>query len=87
VPQRRVVVTTPEGLHARPAAMFARIAAAAGGRITVGRPGGEEVDVLSILRVLGLGIAAGDEIVIRCDDPDVEPALDELVVVATSPEH
>jgi phosphocarrier protein HPr len=78
--QRAVVVAVAEGLHARPAALFARAAAAQPVPVTIARPGGDPVDAASILAVMTLGVDAGEEVVLAtADDGDAASrALDAL---------
>lgn len=73
--ERRVVVSIAEGLHARPAALFARLAAGQVGQVTVRRPEGRPVPAASVLSIMTLGARAGDELVLEADD---ETALDTL---------
>ncbi|MTE21361.1 HPr family phosphocarrier protein [Streptomyces sp. TRM43335] len=76
--ERRVTVGWPEGLHARPAAIFVRAVTASGLPVTVGRPDGDPVNAASMLSVLGLGVAGGDEIVLASDAEGAEEALERL---------
>jgi phosphocarrier protein HPr len=76
--ERRVQVGSSGGLHARPAAVFVRAAAAHPQRITIGRPDGPAVVASSILSVLGLHVASGEEVVLASEDEHAADALDEL---------
>ncbi|HEX5567182.1 MAG TPA: HPr family phosphocarrier protein [Streptomyces sp.] len=76
--ERRVTIGWAEGLHARPASIFVRAAAATGVPITVARPGGRPVNAASVLAVLGLGARGGEEIVLASGAEDAEVALDRL---------
>lgn len=78
--ERTVVVAVREGLHARPAALFARSAAGQPVRVRIRKPGGEPVDAASVLGVLTLGADAGDQVVLSTDsdDDDAAGALDAL---------
>jgi phosphocarrier protein HPr len=76
--ERRVQVGSSGGLHARPAAVFVRAAAAHPHRITIGRPGGDPVVASSILSVLGLHVASGEEVILTAEDEVAVEALDEL---------
>jgi phosphocarrier protein HPr len=77
--ERRVTIGWAEGLHARPASIFCRAAAAAGVPITVKKgDDGAPVNAASMLGVLGLGAEGGDEIVLASDSEDGEAALDRL---------
>ena len=77
--ERRVAVASPDGLHARPAALFVKAAAESGVVVRVAKvDGAGDADGRSILAVLALDIRQGDEIVITADGPGAEDALDRL---------
>lgn len=78
--QRTVTVTFPEGLHARPAALFVAAAAKQPVPVTIARPGGAPVSAASILRVMTLGVLAGEEVVLETPDDDAasSASLDAL---------
>jgi phosphocarrier protein HPr len=79
--ERRVAVAAPEGLHARPAAVFVRAAADSAVAVSVGRPDGPAVDARSILAVLSLDVRHGEEVVLRADGPDAEATLGRLAAL------
>ncbi|CAL9329389.1 HPr family phosphocarrier protein [Streptomyces sp. enrichment culture] len=72
---RHVIVASSSGLHARPARLFTTAAAGTGVRIT--KEGAEPVDASSILRVMSLGVAHGDEVILSVEGDDTT-ALDNL---------
>lgn len=76
----RVTIGWPEGLHARPAAVFVRAAAACGVPVTVAKPGGDPVSAASMLGVLGLAAMGGEEVVLAVDaeGPETAAALARL---------
>lgn len=76
--ERTVVIASAVGLHARPAALFVRAAAAAQAVVTIGRPGDEQVDARSILRVMGMSVKQGETLVLRVEGPDAEGTLESL---------
>jgi phosphocarrier protein HPr len=78
--ERPVVVALAEGLHARPAALFVKEAAAQPTPVTIAKRGGEPVEAASILGVMTLGVAAGDEVVLStdADGDDATASLDAL---------
>jgi phosphocarrier protein HPr len=84
--ERRVVVGSGVGLHARPAALFVRAAATAPIEITVAKAGGDPVNAKSILAVLGLDVRGGEEIVLRADGEGAEEVLERLAEVAATTE-
>jgi phosphocarrier protein HPr len=79
VPSRTVVVASPVGLHARPAATFTRAVAASGVPVRLHAPGREPVDAASMLAVMTLGVGHGEEIVLSAEDPGSEAVLDQRV--------
>lgn len=83
MPERTVVLPNPTGLHARPAKVFAKAAAALPAKVTIAK-GDREVNAASVLSVLTLDCHQGDEIVIRTDGEGAEEALEELVDLVTS---
>jgi phosphocarrier protein HPr len=83
MPQRRITVTSPVGLHARPAALFAQAAQDAG-TVTVSKPGGSAVNAQSILSLLSLDVRGGEEIVVRAEGDNAEAVLEELARIATA---
>jgi len=79
MPERRVVVGSKVGLHARPAAMFVQAAAKQPVRVTIAKAaGGNPVDARSILSVLALDARGGDEVILAADGDGADQALDEL---------
>jgi phosphocarrier protein HPr len=79
--ERRAVIGSAVGLHARPAALFVQAAAEAPVAVTIAKAGGEPVDARSILFVLTLGAAHGDEVVLRAEGEGAEQALESLVAL------
>ena len=67
----------PQGLHARPADMFVKIAKQYQAEITVAKDG-EVVDGKSILNILTLAAAEGSQLEIVATGSDAEPALSAL---------
>ncbi|WP_028045900.1 HPr family phosphocarrier protein [Cellulomonas sp. URHE0023] len=68
--QRSVVVTLPEGLHARPAAQFVATAGQQPAKVTIAKAGGTPVAAGSILAIMTLGVGPGDEVVLATDADD-----------------
>ena len=77
---RRLRVIDPSGLHARPAARFVRAMHAAGVEGTVCK-GDKVASVGSILEILGLGVDAGEVIVLDLSEQadDVIASLADLI--------
>jgi phosphocarrier protein len=78
--ERSVVVAISEGLHARPAALFAQTAGRQPVPVRIAKPGRAPVDASSILGLMTLGADAGDEVVLstESDDAEASAALDAL---------
>jgi phosphocarrier protein HPr len=81
MPERRVVIGSKVGLHARPAAMFVQAAAKQPVKVTIAKVGGDPVDARSILSVLALDARGGEEVVLAADGDGAEQALDELAAL------
>ncbi|MGF0116314.1 dihydroxyacetone kinase phosphoryl donor subunit DhaM [Promicromonospora sp. Marseille-Q5078] len=70
----RVVIRNPLGLHARPAAVVARAAAAFGGPVTL-----QGVDATSVLQLMALGTATGTEVEVAARGADAQEAVATVV--------
>jgi phosphocarrier protein len=81
MPERRVVIGSKVGLHARPAAMFVQAAAKQPVKVTIAKVGGDPVDARSILSVLALDARGGEEVMLAADGDGAEQALDELAAL------
>ena len=77
VVRKTVVVSNPQGLHARPAELFSRLALQFEADIEVVRDD-LRIDAKSILNVLTLGAAQGATLVIEARGADAGKALDAL---------
>jgi phosphocarrier protein len=77
--ERRVVIGSKIGLHARPASLFVQAAAAAPVQVTIAKDGGDAVNARSILSVLALDARGGDEVVLAADGDGADEALEQLV--------
>ena len=74
---RTVVVSNPQGLHARPAEVFVKPASQYQAKVEVIKEG-DRVDGKSILNILTLAAVEGTALVIEARGPDAEAALDAL---------
>ena len=72
-----VIVTNPQGIHARPADMFVKLAVQFQSKIDVIKDG-NRVDGKSILDMLMLAAVAGSELCVEATGPDAQQALDAL---------
>ena len=75
--EKELTVVNRLGLHARPAAMFVRIASRHRAEIWVSKEG-EEVNGKSIMGLMMLAVGQGSTLRIRCDGPDADKAMEEL---------
>lgn len=71
--EREVLVRNPEGLHARPAAEFVKLANTFPSKVTVNGK-----DAKSLLGIMSLGLTAGSTARIASPDLDGRPAVDAL---------
>jgi phosphocarrier protein len=76
--ERHVAIGWAEGLHARPASVFVRAAAAVGVPLTISKVGGTPVNAASMLALLGLGAQGGEEVVLASDAEGADAALDRM---------
>jgi phosphocarrier protein HPr len=82
MPDLRLTVIDPSGLHARPAARFVQAASRFSCQITI-RHDGREADAKSLIALLGLTIRPSSEITLTADGPDADEALAALAAELT----
>src|SRR2546423_13990197 len=75
--EKDVSITNRLDLHARPAAMFVRIASRYRSDVWVSKEG-EEVNGKSIMGLMMLAAGQGSKLRLRCEGPDADKALEEL---------
>lgn len=75
--EKKIVIKSKMGLHARPAAIFVQIANKFDCEISVKR-GNQEVNGKSIMGILMLAAGKGSKIMIRAEGIDSETAVNEL---------
>lgn len=78
--ERTVVVATEIGLHARPAAVFCKAAAAQPAKVTLATAEGDSADARSMLSVLGLGVRGGQQVTLTApaDADGAQASVDAL---------
>jgi phosphocarrier protein len=86
MPDRKAVVASKVGLHARPAAVFARAAAESGIPVTLTSPSGTTVNAASILALLSLGVDHGHEVTVSAEGEGADAVLDHLVGLLSTPD-
>jgi len=74
---RTVVVSNPQGLHARPADQFARLASSFKCKIELVKEN-ERVDGKSVLNILTLAAVQGTQLVLEAEGEDAEAAVAAL---------
>ena len=75
--EKEIAIINRLGLHARPAAMFVRIASRHRAEIWVAKEG-EEVNGKSIMGLMMLAAGRGSKLRIRCEGADADKAMEEL---------
>ncbi|HWQ14245.1 MAG TPA: HPr family phosphocarrier protein [Roseiflexaceae bacterium] len=78
-----LIISSPQGLHARPAADFYRTARAFKSRVTIqnlSQPNSSEVPV-SLYNLLRLGVAQGHRVRVRADGEDERDAIRALAAL------
>jgi phosphocarrier protein HPr len=81
VEQRTVAIGSDSGLHARPAALFVKAAAAVPVPVTIRVGDGKAVPARSMLSVLALGAKKGTEVTLEADGDGAAAAVDELAAM------
>lgn len=74
---RRIVITNPDGLHARPAARFAEEARRFEAELSIAH-GGRSGSCKSTIALMRLGLCRGTEIELHAEGPDAEAAIGRL---------
>jgi phosphocarrier protein HPr len=80
---RVIVIRNSQGLHARPADMFARLARQFQSRIELVRDD-RRVEASSIIDLLTLGAAQGTELILVAEGDDAEEAVEALAQLVES---
>lgn len=75
--EREIVIVNRLGLHARPAALFVKVATRHRCDVWVKKEG-EEVNGKSIMGLMMLAAGQGSKLQIRCEGPDANRALEEI---------
>lgn len=75
--RRTVIIHNPQGLHARPASAFVKLATKYESEVTV-RKGPDAVNGKSIMGLMTLAANQGSELEIEVSGPDAEKAIEEL---------
>jgi len=73
----KYVIKDKEGIHARPAGLFVKEAAAYPCTVTICK-GDKEVDAKRIFGIMGLGAKCGEEIIVKANGEKEEEAITAL---------
>lgn len=75
---RTIEILNPEGMHARPADLFAKCAGRFDSTVTVVKSDGERIDGKSILSLLTLAAVQGTQLQIEASGDDAAKAVEAL---------
>ncbi|HEY2139926.1 MAG TPA: HPr family phosphocarrier protein [Chthoniobacterales bacterium] len=75
--EKEIIIINRLGLHARPAAMFVRIASRYRSEVWVEKEG-EQINGKSIMGLMMLAAGQGSKLTIRCEGPDADKVMEEL---------
>ncbi|MBA3881271.1 MAG: HPr family phosphocarrier protein [Chthoniobacterales bacterium] len=75
--EKEVTIVNRLGMHARPAAMFVRVASRYRAEVWVEREG-EQINGKSIMGLMMLAAGQGSKLMIRCEGPDADRVMQEL---------
>jgi phosphocarrier protein HPr len=83
VVKETVIIKAAEGLHARPAAEFVRMASAEGHSVMIAKGNGPRVRGDSILSLLSLGVKQGERLTIEVTGPDEDSLIQSLISIVS----
>lgn len=75
--EKEIIIRNPQGLHARPAALFVQIASRFNSKVTV-KKDKEKVNGKSIMGILMLAAQRNTKIIIEAEGDDAAAAIAEL---------
>ena len=75
--EKEIAIVNRLGLHARPAALFVKVASRYRSYVWVKKEN-EEVNGKSIMGLMMLAAGQGSKLQVRCEGPDAARALDEI---------
>ena len=76
--QKKMTINISTGLEARPVAVFVQVASQFDSSIYV-EVGTKKVNAKSIMGMMTLGLAAGEEVVVSANGDDEQNAMDDIV--------
>lgn len=75
------VISSPEGMHARPAAELVRVVTTSGLDVTIGRVNQAKVPANSMLSIMSLGLHQGERVQLEVAADDASPLLAQLTAI------
>ncbi len=81
---RTIRIGSSNGLHARPAKLFAQAVKDSGVAVTISKGSGAPVNAASILGVISLGAEKGDYVTLVADGDNAVELLDSLADLLTT---
>jgi phosphocarrier protein HPr len=75
--EKEITIVNRLGMHARPAAMFVRIASRYRSEVWVEKEG-EKINGKSIMGLMMLAAGQGSKLSISCEGPDADKVMEEL---------
>lgn len=75
--KEKIIVSNPHGMHARPAAVFAKLVKGFESKITIVN-NGESFEVRGLMSILTAGLKYQSEIELICEGTDEAVAMSEL---------
>lgn len=75
--EKEVEILIPEGLHARPATDFVKLAKEFESRITIGLSD-QVLDAKSVLSIMSLALKPGQKVWLAAEGPDAPEAIERL---------
>jgi len=75
--EKEVAIVNRLGMHARPAAMFVRVASRFRCEVWVEKEG-ERINGKSIMGLMMLAAGQGSKLIICCEGPDADKAIEEI---------
>ena len=80
---KKMTITIPTGLEARPVALFVQVASQHESSIYV-ECGNKKVNAKSIMGMMTLGLDSGDAVVVSVNGADEEKAIEEIEAYLTN---
>ncbi|QHQ60722.1 HPr family phosphocarrier protein [Anaerocolumna sedimenticola] len=74
---KKILIKIPTGLEARPVALLVQVASQYESNIYV-ECDEKKVNAKSIMGMMSLGLAAGEEVIVSADGPDEEVAMENI---------